>query len=218
MARKSDIKICRFKGCTHPEREIDISIDDYELVGKAAYYHRECLAEQNRQKAFKKCAAADKCKCGNKPIDTTGTGFIQKGNKYYHKECWEEGQGLSKDDATKADIQLIKNLWLERINRTVVVSYLYKELNALIRDQGIDSKYVVFVVEYCIEKKLNLRFPGGLKYFVDKQEIKDAYARKRAREVVGKATFEADESETDDSPKFTFTQKPRGFNTILRRK
>lgn len=115
---------------------------------------------------------------------------------------------------TKADIQLIRNLWTEHISKTVVLKQLYKILNDLL-DSGLTSDYLVFVMTYVIEKRLNLRYPAGLKYYVDKQEILDAYTRKQlSQQRYDKNSFVISER-SDDAPKFSVTTKTRGFQSIL---
>lgn len=42
--RKTDIKTCRYEMC--PCKTIDITKDDYTLVGKSMYYHTECLKKK----------------------------------------------------------------------------------------------------------------------------------------------------------------------------
>ena len=75
MAKKSDIKTCRYEQCKHTTKDIDITCDEY----------------------------------------------VAKGNMYYHKDCYKAKiNGEWKDKATKADLQLIKNLWLEHISKTVL--------------------------------------------------------------------------------------------------
>ena len=42
--RKTDIKTCRYEMC--PCKTIDITKDDYTIVGKSMYYHTECLKKK----------------------------------------------------------------------------------------------------------------------------------------------------------------------------
>ena len=173
MARKTDIKTCRYKDCKHSSKEINIAEQKYMAVGRN-YFHVDCYAA---------------------------------------KEAAESAEAK-----LKADIQLIKNMWIENISDTVVLSQLYLELNKLIRERGISSDYVIFVLNYCIKNRCNLRYPGGLKYYVDKQEIKDAFAKKEAQKAISNATFSIDEFTEDNSPKFSVNKRPSGFSSILNRR
>lgn len=169
MAKKSDIKTCRYGQCKHTTKDIDITCDEY----------------------------------------------VAKRNMYYHKDCYKAKiNGEWKDEVTKADLQLIKNLWLEHISKTVVYSQLFKMLNDFIA-RGVESEYLVFVMNYVIEHNLNLNYPAGFKYYVDKKEIRDAYSKKKLSAVIhNKNNFVA--VDNDDSPKFSVSKKPKGFQSIIK--
>ena len=173
MARKTDIKVCRYKKCRHPESKINIAEDSFVLIGKSSYFHSDCHEQKQLE---------DKA-----------------------------------EEQLKADIQLIKNLWLEKISDTVVISQLYLEINRLVRERNIPSDYVIFVLQYCIKNKCNLRYPAGLKFYVDRQEIKDAY-KKRKMLKIDTSSFSVNSDQADEAPKFTVNSKPSGFSSILGRK
>ena len=154
------------------------------------------------------------CKHQSKEIDITSDEYVCKNQQYFHKDCYKAKiNGEWKDEQTKADIQLIKNLWIENISQTVVYSQLYQILNEFI-ERGISSNYLVFVMQYVIEHKMNLNYPAGFRYYVDKQEIKDAYSRKIAKKI-NNQKFVAVENE-DDSPKFSIKIQKSGFQSILK--
>lgn len=167
MGKKTDIKTCRYEAC--PCKTIDITKDDYTVVGKCMYYHTECL---KKKKA-----------------------------------------GEWKDNKTKADLQYIKNEWVLHIDKTVVFSQLFRELNNLLL-RGISSDYLVFVFDYIVKNKLPLRFPGGFKYFVSKKEIQDAYQKQQSKKNhVDLNSFTATDS--TNTPSFTPPKKQFGFGSIL---
>lgn len=173
MSRKADIKTCRYEKCKHPDKQIDISCEDY----------------------------------------------TRKGTMYYHKDCYKaKASGEWKDAQTKADLQLIKNMWVENISQTVVFSQLFKMLNDLL-SRGISSDYLVFVLQYCIENHLHLNYPGGFPYFVDKREIKAAYEKKliKAQERMAKEQKPEEKPVAEDnSPTFTAKQKIKSFQDIIK--
>lgn len=175
MSRKTDIKSCRYVCCPHGKK-IDISKDNYKLVGKTMYYHDDCL----RMK--------------------------QSGD-------W-------KDEKTKADLQYIKNQWVLHINNTVIYSQLFRVLNDFLA-RGIPSDYLVFVLDYVIEHNMKLNYPKGLEYYIDKQEIKDAYKKSKLGRI-DRLQFTIDLSEYDNpvevkqSPKIG--NSPKGFASILQGK
>lgn len=170
MSKKTDIKVCRYIDCPHGKK-IDITKDDYRVVGTTMYYHADCLKKKRK--------------------------------------------GEWKDEKTKADLQYIKNGWVKHISSTVIYSQLFQCLNELIA-RGISSDYLVFVFDYIVKHRLNLRHPKGFKYFVDKDEIKTAYKKQQTQKIV--STKPSDFSGTTDSldaPTFTVKQKPVGFKSIL---
>ena len=175
MNRKTDIKTCRYGQCNHPEKRIDITLDDYILVGKSMYYHKDCYQRKRREE-------------------------------------W-------KDDKTKADLQYIKNQWVLHINKTVVYSQLMMVLNDYL-SRGVESEYLVFVMDYVISHKMKLNYPMGLKYYVDKPEIKNAYIRSKAKKIDNTA-FSVEQTDHDipiESQKKFLIRKPNGFESILKRK
>lgn len=77
-------------------------------------------------------------------------------------------------------MEAIKKIWVDNISDTVVDSILIKELDKLFA-QGIDSGYLIFVLKYIIKHGKNLRYPAGLKYYIDDSDIKQEYKNVQAR-------------------------------------
>lgn len=164
---------------------------------------------------FKTCRYVN-CKHSTKKIDITTEDYCVNGKMYFHPDCYKlKKNGEWKDEQTKKDLQYIKNGWVLHINNTVVYSQLFRCLNDLI-SRGISSEYLVFVFDYIVKNKMNLQHPAGFKYFVDKQEIKDAYRKHQL--VKSGIKKQSDFTVTDDSsnaPTFKINQKPMGFQSIL---
>lgn len=170
------------------------------------------------KKADIKTCRYKQCRHESKSIDISKDEYVVDNRMYYHTDCYKaKTTVVLKDENTKKDLQLIRTLWVDNISNTVVYSQLFHMLNELLK-RGIDSDYLVFVMQYCIEHKLNLNYPNGFPYFVDKKEIKDAYAKKKnAANRCDINSFVAIEKE-DNSPKFSVNRKPSGFQSILRSK
>lgn len=165
---------------------------------------------------IKVCRYAD-CPYG-KQIDITKDDYrVVDKTMYYHADCLKrKRKGEWKDEKTKADLQYIKNGWITHISKTVIYSQLFQCLNELVA-RGISSDYLVFVFDYIVSHKLNLRHPKGFKYFVDKDEIKVAYKKQQSQKI--SSTKLSDFSgviDNSDAPTFTVKQKPVGFKSILR--
>ena len=218
MANNKNIKKCRYQNCTHQSRTIDISKEQYTLKGKSAYYHPDCYEKKNsedQKTTSTKFCRYDNCKHNNRELNIGKENHVFYDRNYYHIDCYiAKSEEDERNKAIKADIQLIKNLWIENISSTVVYSQLYKCLDNLIQ-RGIDSKYLVFVMQYVISHKLNLNYPPGFQYFVDNKEIKDAYARKQLKpNKDDKPSFFVVEDK-DTAPKFSVNRKSNGFSSIL---
>ncbi|MBQ5562781.1 MAG: hypothetical protein IIT39_05295 [Clostridia bacterium] len=155
---------------------------------------------------IKTCGYA-KCKRCRK-IDTNKEEYTKLNNLYFHKECFQE----------RSDLQLIRNLWAERINENVSYSYLNKVLNSLL-DKGFASDYMVFTLEYVISHRMNLNYPNGFIYFLEKPKIQTAYKQKKLkRQIKEAAEIQKPILNTANEPKFSFKPKQRGFTTIFQNK
>ena len=77
-----------------------------------------------------------------------------------------------------------------------------------------------FVMDYVISHKMKLNYPMGLKYYVDRPEIKNAYIKSKAKKI-DKNAFSVEQTDQDppNNQKNTPTvRKPNGFESILKRK
>lgn len=143
----------------------------------------------------------------NREIDLTRDQFHVHGRAYYHPDCWEKREKeRQKDETTKSNIKYIRDQWQLHINRSVSMGDLNNCLNELLA-RGYASDYLVFVMDYVVQHHLNLHWPHGFKYFVDKDFIMAAYANQSAR--AKSLTVSVDE------PKFNVTPVSVGFQQIL---
>lgn len=166
---------------------------------------------------IKTCRYA-RCNYPDKAIDITKDNYHVEGRMYYHTDCYNlKKKGDWKDEQTKKDLQYIKNQWVLHINQTVIYSQLFRCLNDFIA-RGVSSEYLVFVLDYVIKNKMNLRHPQGFKYYVDRQDIKDAYQKHRIAKsgVNNKSNFVV-KGDSSNAPKFSINHKPRGFCSIIKK-
>lgn len=171
------------------------------------------MANQIRTCRYAACPHGKKIDLEKDKYKVTGKGY------YWHIDCYEKKKRESKrTDAEKQDFQYIKNQWILHIDRAVSISHLYSVLNDYI-SRGLTSDYLVFTVDYVIKNKMKLHFPNGLQYYVERQEIRDAYSRNKLEKidhskfVVPQQEFEKEEVPTQKSSQ---PQKPAGFGSILR--
>jgi hypothetical protein len=167
---KSDIKKCRFVGCKHPTREIDIGTEPYTKVG-TMYYHEDCFQ-------------------------------LKKSNEW-------------KDSQTRKDLAEFREIWFNRISRTVNYPQLMWILNDYIA-RGVSSDYLLFTLKYILNNNMNLNYPNGFKYYVDREDIKKAYDKHLIQKrIVEQAKNPVKTDVQDNAPKFSVKTKPKGFQTIL---
>lgn len=146
------------------------------------------------------------CRINGGVINMDENNFVMdvKINRAYHKECYQE----------KCDMALIKNLWIEHINPTVMAQSINGVVRSLLERPGVTSEYLVFVVRYIIDHKMQIRHPAGLRYYADRERIKEAYKQSKLPRI-RHSEFIAEPSE-DDSPKFTVKPKKQvGFSSVL---
>lgn len=184
---KAKIKKCRYNGCQHEAMIINVETDDYHLES-CRYYHADCWAAKQKEE--------------------------QEEIQQKEEERKKRIQKKDRDEKTKNDLKLIENIWIEHISRTVTYSLLRKVLNELL-DRGIDSDYLVFTLQYCVSHKMKLNYPAGLTYYVDRQEIKDAYAQKQRRKLAAEVASFIPAQMEDEEPKIAMKPKSSGFSKIL---
>lgn len=166
----STIRKCRFIGCKHQTRDLDIAVEPFIKVG-SVYYHEDCYK-------------------------------LKKSNEW-------------KDEQTRKDLVEFRDIWWKNISKTVNFQQLMKILNEYIA-RGVSSDYLLFALKYIIQHKMNLNYPNGFKYYVDRIEIKQAYDKY----LIKKAKAEQDSNsvnitDTDNAPKFNVQNKKHGFQSIL---
>lgn len=156
------------------------------------------MARKTRKCAFKSCLHG-----GTVNIEG-GDEYIIEGKYCYHKDCLHE----------KNNLALIRSMWHDNISSTVVYSHLNKVITEIIAEGNVTTDYIIHVLQYVIDNKKSLRYPNGLKYYVDSQEILDDYERKTRKLIKQKEIREAVRLNAD-SPKFQIKCKKSGFLEIF---
>lgn len=106
--------------------------------------------------------------------------------KCEYKHCWHESREVLRDDATKingryyhsdcamirTEINEIKQLYCIEIDKNVSIPLLVMVLNNLVFTKGINTKYILFGLNYWIKynKKL-IKSPFTLYYLQDNKTI-----------------------------------------------
>lgn len=90
---------------------------------------------------------------------------IKIGNKRYHKKCYQDLEDLKK----------CRELYVEYINPAVVHVQLNSTINNLVNDKKIKPCYLLYVIEYIIDNKLEVKSVYSLHYFINNYKIKNSY-------------------------------------------
>jgi hypothetical protein len=91
--------------------------------------------------------------------------MIKVGNKRFHKTCYQNQENLKK----------CRELYIQYINPAVIHSQLNKALNTLILDKKVEVDFLLYVIEYVIDNKIEVKAPYTLYYKVNDYKIKNAY-------------------------------------------
>lgn len=120
-------------------------------------------------KGTRKCFWAH-CDHEDHMIDLKSESYIKddKTNKCYHEKCWHEKLVLS--DTI--------NDFLNKVDPNASRTYLRKELNRLVYQEHVPCEYVQFIVNYVADHHMGLKFPGGIKFYLDNKQVVEAWNRK----------------------------------------
>lgn len=111
----------------------------------------------------------------------------------------------------KEGFSQVSFLWQKYIDTNVIVSDL--EHNVLnITRSGIQIDYVIYCLLYVIKHKMNLKYPAGLKYYINRDEIKRAYKLSNITRI---DLYDFNAQHDTDDPKFDYKIIENGFQKIL---
>lgn len=120
--------------------------------------------------------------------------YEKSGRMYFHKECFfKKIKADEWSQKSKSFSDEFKKIWIENINKRVSINELSTVVNSLI-ENGNDYDYLLFVLKYCVQNKLNLNYPYGFVYFVNKNEIREEYTRDKFKKTINKDAFKIDVS------------------------
>lgn len=167
------------------------------------------------KKDIRKCRFVG-CKHSTKDIDISQEPYINVGSFFYHEDCYKLKQSNEwKDKQTRKDLQEFRDIWHQRISTTVNYAQLMKILNEYIAN-GVSSDYLLFAFKYVLDNGMNLNYPYGFKYYVDRADIKNAYNKHLAKKKIKEQEKNPPKTDIpDNAPKFKVQNKSKGFQTIL---
>lgn len=91
------------------------------------------------------------------------------GKMYFHKDCFKERK--DKSDIVK--------LWLDNINPNTPVAQIRSVVNNIVNKKEIPSGQLLFGLQYYIDHKIRLNYPGGLYYVIANKDVEEEYKKQR---------------------------------------
>ena len=140
-----------------------INIYNLEPSGMVALLLGGKMAEKIYKCAFKHCK--------HEKQDVLESESEKVGNRYMHKDCAK----------TSINITKVKDLYYEKISKTVVMKQLVSVINAIVFNKNIEAEYLFFALSYAISNKIPIRSPYGLHYLIDNNKIKSTWKKKQSQ-------------------------------------
>ena len=128
-------------------------------------------------------------KCGYKHCKHEGeeAGLIKFGSRYWHQDCHDENEWFKK----------AIDVFYRRVDDTVIMNQLRRTLNEMVYNKGIDPELIAYGINYYVDHKIPLRYPGGLWYVVKNEDMKKDFARKKAQNIQTKVEITGENLEPD---------------------
>ena len=121
---------------------------------------------------------------------------IQDGKYYYHPDCFHIRTVI------KDIIEEFKTEINPLLTKAQIIQ-LYTVLYNIFFDKGVDADFVKFAVDYYAKyKKGALKYPAGINYIIQKDEVKDAWNRYKEAQIRDKLRRELEQTtsqQTTDS-------------------
>lgn len=130
---------------------------------------------------------------------------VKEGNQYYHKECYQEKENKAK----------IRQLYVEHIDSNVDYGILNRTINNIVNGKGVSSDFLLFIIMYIIDNKMNINAPMGLYYYINNQDIKNEYEKFKAKKQVKKLNPLSARTVVNGKRKYNIPEN-KGWTSILR--
>lgn len=136
---------------------------------------------------------------------------VQIGKTFMHKDCAKKSQLIID----------IRDFYYEHISNTVVMKNLVAVINNIVFKKHVDPEYLLYVLHYANDNRLEIKSPYSLHYLIDNARIKKSWNKKNEEKAIRKATHMANvEDDNIKMPdKHFVTQQPckSGFTGIFGR-
>lgn len=133
-------------------------------------------------------------------------------NHYYHEECMAEMK----------DLQYLESYWKAHVGQIKQRADFRKVMMQYVNKEKIKPDYIAHTIDCVNKNNWNLNYPRGLKYYMDRPEVKNTYQVKKLKEdqkdilkYMPKEDFsQAPVPETPVIP--VPTRQKKSFSSILR--
>ncbi len=102
-------------------------------------------------------------------------------------------------------------LWRKYIDKDVFPRELENNVKTIMK-YGVQIDYIVYCLSYIINHNMPLRYPAGLKYYINRYEIKRAFSLSKINRV---EIYDFSIGGEAKSPKFNYKPQEVGFLKIL---
>ncbi len=161
------------------------------------------------------------CAHSDKQISIDKNEGVKVNSRYWHNDCFEVNENIKEAES----------IYLEKVSSSVVRSLLRKVINEIVLGNRLENKeidkwksnleasrYLVFALNYALDKNIKISSPVSLYYLIDNYRVKEAWQKKKSLEVEKQIRKEADKDlsdavQTEYKPKVA--TKNSGFGSIF---
>lgn len=157
------------------------------------------MAEKTYKCSFKHCQ--------HESCEVSQGEAVQVGKRHMHKDCAEISNNITQ----------IRDLYYEKISKTVVMKQLVSVINNLVFKKNVDSGYLLFALSHAISAKIPIKSPYSLHYLADNQRIKQLWNKKQSQKILEEMkTAAQNQSNEKQEVKFIYSvEKDKGFGNLL---
>ena len=106
------------------------------------------------------------CKHDNRELDKDDAVLSGKAS-YYHKDCYKEMTAIKR----------VIDVYVKKVDNQPIFTQLRQVVNKLIIEQGVDSEYLIFAINYCADLGI-IKHPPGLFYIVKNERVKKEWDKR----------------------------------------
>lgn len=142
--------------------------------------------------------------CKHESCEIPQDSIIKIGNRYYHDDCAKNKENILK----------IKELYYQKISNTVVMAQLLNTINNIVFVKNVDSDYLLFALNFCIDNRIKINSPYGLHYIIDNSRVKAAWNNQTAKKMIKQMKFNVSNA-VENTTKIKLKDNRTGFGDIF---